>query len=227
MSVQFNCEHVRQDFSAYLDGAMTGHERLAIAAHLEGCADCGVEFNELSSLQQTLASLGTLKAPAGLQASLRTALAAERERGSHLPWHSRLAAVWDRSLAPLAGRLVAGTAATLLLVGGLIATTMSAPAAVEANDEPLGAVTAPHYLYSEIPPQPIDFGAQAPVLVEAKVGGDGRVYDYTIVSGPADPGIERRVQEDLLSSVFRPAMAFGVPVAGRVVITYSGISVRG
>ena len=71
------------------------------------------------------------------------------------------------------------------------------------------------------------FGAESPVLVEAKVDGEGRVYDYTIVSGPADPAIERRVQEDLLSSVFRPAMAFGVPVAGRVVITYSGISVRG
>ncbi len=131
------------------------------------------------------------------------------------------------TFAPLAVRLAAATMATLLLVGGLSTLVVAGPPAVEANDEPLGAVTAPHYLYSEVPPQAIDFGAEAPVLVEAKVDDQGRVYDYTIVSGPTDPRVERRVQANLLSSVFRPATVFGIPVSGRVVMTYSGISVRG
>jgi hypothetical protein len=104
---------------------------------------------------------------------------------------------------------------------------VGAPSAVQANDEPLGAMTAPHFLYSEVPPQPIEFGREVPILVEAKVDNQGRVYDYTILSGPTDANVERRLQANLLSSVFRPATVFGQPVAGHVVMTYTGVSVRG
>ena len=55
----------------------------------------------------------------------------------------------------------------------------------------------------------------------------GRVYDYSILAGPQDPETRIRVEDNLLSSVFRPATAFGVPVRGHVVLTYSGVSVRG
>jgi hypothetical protein len=63
--------------------------------------------------------------------------------------------------------------------------------------------------------------------VEASVDSRGRVYDYTIVSGPQDDAIRTQVANQLLGSVFQPASAFGVPVRGRVVVTFSGISVHG
>ena len=102
-----------------------------------------------------------------------------------------------------------------------------APSEVKANDEPLGAMTAPHFLYSEVPAQPIEFGREAPVLIEARIDDQGRVYDYTILSGPTDKSVERQVQANLLSSVFQPATIFGLPVAGHVVMTFSGVSVKG
>jgi hypothetical protein len=62
--------------------------------------------------------------------------------------------------------------------------------------------------------------------VQASVDTSGRVYDFTIVSGPQDESVRTRVAEQLLGSVFEPASAFGVPIRGQVIVTFSGISVR-
>jgi hypothetical protein len=64
-------------------------------------------------------------------------------------------------------------------------------------------------------------------VVEAFVNDSGRVYDYNIVSGPEDAGVQTQIANQLLLSVFEPAKVFGGPVRGRVVLTFSGISVRG
>lgn len=222
-----NCADARAAFSPYLDGDMGGIAMQAMAAHLDECHDCSTEFNEWREIQNSLASMGRARMPEDLPSRLQSALATERARGTHLAWSTRLSSAWRVWIAPLTIRVAAGTAAALLLVGLTGLFLPGAPYAVEANDEPLGAVTAPHYLYSEVPPQPIEFGRDIPVLVEAKIGEDGRVYDYTIVSGPSDDTVARRVEANLLASVFRPATVFGVAVPGRVMLTYSGVSVRG
>jgi hypothetical protein len=53
------------------------------------------------------------------------------------------------------------------------------------------------------------------------------VYDYSILEGSQDSAVKVRVEGNLLSSVFQPATVFGVPVRGHVVLTYTGVSVRG
>lgn len=220
------CAGVRAEFSAYLDGAVTGVEMSAISGHLEACGECAAEFAIWRSVQTALGDLGPAQAPERLQAHLRAALASERVRGTHLGLSQRFALAWHNWLGGLAARAAGGFACALVLLGGA-AGFLSGPLAVQANDENLAHLTGPRYLYSQVPPRPVDTGRGVPVLVEAKVGTDGRVYDYAIVAGPADPSVKLRVEENLLSSVFKPAMAFGVPVKGQVVITYSGVSVRG
>lgn len=224
-----SCADVRAEFSPYLDGEMSGTAMHSMAGHLFACRECQVEFSAWRSIQRTLGSMGAAKAPAGLQARLRTAIAAERARHTHLPWPQRFVMIWREHLSQLAVRTVTGTAAALVLIGGVGAAIEIAgvPTAVHANDEALGAVTAPHYLYSEVPPQPIEFGREVPVLIEAKIDDQGRVYDYTILSGPTDQSIERRVQANLLASRFQPATVFGQPVSGQVVMTYTGVAVKG
>ena len=96
-----------------------------------------------------------------------------------------------------------------------------------ANDEPLGAMTSPHYLYSATSPQPIVTAQDSAIVVEAYVNAEGRVYDYNIVSGPEDAAVQTQIVNQLLLSVFEPARVFGAPVRSRVVLTFSGISVRG
>jgi hypothetical protein len=78
-----------------------------------------------------------------------------------------------------------------------------------------------------VPPQPIVTHHDAPIVVEALVDTQGRVYDYSILEGPSDPDVKLQVENDLLASVFQPATVFGTPVRGHVVMTYMGLSVRG
>jgi hypothetical protein len=221
-----DCQPVQAEFSSYLDGAMSGVEMGRMADHLSGCRECADEFLGWRSMQNALSGLGQAKAPLGLQARLKMALATERERGSHLSAGKRLALAWKTSVAPLAlpgagGLLAAG----LLLVG--IFRLFGPGLAVQANDDDMAHLIAPHYLYSQVPPQPIDTGREVPILVEAKVDTQGRVYDYTILDGPNDAAVRLRVAQNLLSSVFQPATVFGVPVDGHVMLTYTGVSVRG
>ena len=114
-----------------------------------------------------------------------------------------------------------------LQIGGQWFNVLGAPAAVMANDEPLGAMTAPHYLYSVAGIQPVTTAEDSTIIVEALVNARGQVYDYRIVSGPQDAVVRSQVVDRLLACVFQPASVFGVPVRGHVVMAFAGISVRG
>jgi hypothetical protein len=113
-----------------------------------------------------------------------------------------------------------------VLVAGL-GWLFAAPIAVQANDDRLANLQPARYLYSQVPPQPIRVPHDEPIVVEALVNEQGRVYDYVIVNGPHSAQVQVQVADNLLASVFKPAMVFGVPVRGHVVLTYTGVSVRG
>ena len=221
-----SCEAIQAEFSAYLDSTMTGLEMGAIQAHLEDCSNCSEEFGVWREVQCSLGELGPVAAPADLQAKLRNTLAAERARGSHLAWYQQIAREWRASIAPFAFRLSGGLASAMLLVGSM-AWFFAAPIAVQANDDKLANLAPPRYLYSEVPQQPLATQRDIPIVVEALVDEKGRVYDYEILEGPQDQRVQVQVADNLLTSVFKPAMVFGVPVRGHVVMTYTGVSVRG
>ena len=220
------CAEVRSRFSAYLDGAVSGVEMAAVSGHLDCCKACATDFVMWREVQRSLVELGPAQPPVRLQARLRASLALERERGTHLPlWHRALL-VWQSSIAPLALRLSGGLAAAVMLAGGL-GWMFGAPIVVQANDDAIAHLVAPRYLYSQFPPEPIETRRGVPIIVEALVDSKGRVYDYSILAGPQDTEVKVRVENNLLGSVFKPATVFGVPVRGHVVMTYTGVSVRG
>ncbi len=236
------CEQIRSSFSAYLDGAVSGHEMQEIARHLEGsssphstlhtlpCQSCAREFAAWKQTQQALALVGPARPPSDLSLKLRLAISREYARRNNRLL-DRLSLRWDNVIRPVLTQVSAGVAATTVLVGGMmvllgaLAPVGSNP--VLANDEPLFAITPPHYLYSTVSPGAIVTPQNAPIIVEAAVDSSGRVFDYTIVSGPQDDSVRAQVAAQLLGQVFQPASVFGLPVRGRVVITFSGISVRG
>jgi hypothetical protein len=220
------CAVVRLDFSAYLDGAISGVEMAAISAHLQDCKECATDFYVWREVQRSLGELGPAQPPERLQARLRVVIAGERERGAHLPFHRRALLAWKSSIAPLALRFSGGLAVTVMLVGGL-SWIFGAPIAVQANDDAMAQLVGPRYMYSQVPPEPINTLRDVPIVVEALVDITGRVYDYSIIDGPQDPQVKVRIENNLLGSVFMPATAFGVPVRGHVVMTYTGVSVRG
>ena len=220
------CVAARAAFSSYLDGALSGVEMGRVADHLEGCAPCAAEFAEWRAMQTALAEMGPARAPERLQQQLRMALDGERERGTHLPLTGRVALIWRTSVAPLAVQTAGGMLAAVLLLAGLF--RLFGPGVeVQANDDGMAHLIAPHFLYSQVPLMAVHTGRDVPVLIDAKVDTSGRVYDYTILDGPRDTAVRLQVEQNLLSSVFKPATVFGVPVDGHVMLTYTGVSVRG
>lgn len=234
------CTEVQARFSSYLDGAVSGHEMLEISRHIDGfeeggngdsvsgCEDCARELAAWRLTQDALLSLGPAKAPADLALKLRVAISHEHAR-REARLTDRLSLAWDNAVRPFMVQLSAGLAGTVVLGGCimLLLGMVAAPQPVLANDEPLGALTAPHFLYSSVSPGDIVTAHDTTIVVEASVDASGRVYDYTIVSGPQDEAVRTQVVDQLLGSVFQPASAFGVPIRGRVVVTFDGISVHG
>jgi hypothetical protein len=226
MQAKSECVEAQAAFSPYLDGALTGLEMGRVAAHLEACAPCATEFEGWRDMQAALGEMGPAKAPADLQRQLRSAIGLERDRGSYLSVMGRLALLWRRSIAPLAVQGAGGLAAALLLAAGVFR-LFGPGVAVQANDDGLAHLIAPHYLYSQVPPTAVQTGRDVPVLIDATVDTSGRVCDYKILNGAKDGAVLLQVEQNLLSSVFKPATVFGVPVMGHVMLTYTGVSVRG
>ncbi len=227
MKVQ-RCDAMQESFSAYLDGAVSGHQMQAIASHLEVCASCHHEFSALRAVQQSLSSLGTIKAPPDLAMKLRLTISHERAY-SKARWIDTFTVKWDNILRPMLVQVSAGFAGAVVFLGGVmfLLGMVAAPEPVMANDEPLGAMTMPHYLYSAARPRPILSAHDKTIIVEAYINDQGRVYDYNIVSGPVESTVQTQIVDQLLLSVFEPSRVFGAPVRGRVILTFAGISVQG
>lgn len=223
------CLRIQGSFSEYLDGAVSGHEMRAIAAHLEGCQPCTEEFASWRAMQQALSALrSTAKAPADMGLKLRVAISQQKARQDSR-WSDRFAVRWENAVRPMLIQVSAGFAGTIVLIGSIVLLLgmVAAPEAVMAHDVPLGAMTSPHYLYSAASQRPIVTDRDTTIVVEAAINASGQVYDYKIVSGPESQEVQNQVAEQLMLSVFEPARVFGAPVRGRVVMTFAGISVRG
>lgn len=244
-----SCTSIREGFSAYLDGALTGVAMQETAAHLQDCADCAHEFAGWRAMQAALANLGPAKAPADLGLRLRVALSQEQARTPRQSlgrWRVR----WQNTMAPFLLRASAGFASAVLLLGtvALLVGAFASPEPVEARDASADAATSPRFLYSLLasstPEAKQAMAARTrepnargfvrnvsedlcPVVVEAYVNSAGRVYDYRIISGPNDAASRAQVENLLLFSVFEPARVFGEPVRGVAVLSFSGVSVQG
>jgi anti-sigma factor RsiW len=244
------CKFTRERFSAYLDGALTGVAMQETAAHLESCVECKADFSGWRAMQATLAELGPAKPPEDLALRLRVALSQEKLRTPRQSL-ARLHVRWQNTVAPFLLRASAGFASAVVLLGtaAMLVGAFASPQPVEARDASGDAATSPRFLYSmlasstpvagEVEPaslhEPNLRGAEQAraiqnanaVVVEAYVSSSGRVYDYRIISGPDTAAARAQIENLLLFSVFEPARAFGEPVRGVAVLSFSGISVQG
>ena len=222
-----NCGEAKKLFSPYLDGQVSGRQMHALTRHMQECSRCAREYVAIGRTQQLLAELGPKKAPADLALKLRVAIS--REAAQKRRW--RLEGVLVRLENALNAFMVPATAGLVsaVLIFGLLLGFFALPGQLQASsgDVPLIFYTAPQLEQSVFGTSLSNIGEDS-VVIEAYVDANGRVQDYRILSEPDNAkDVLPQVKNLLIFTTFRPALSMGVPTAGRAVISFSKISVKG
>ena len=221
------CGDVKELFSPYLDGQVSGVEMHALSRHLQECPRCTREYAALQRTQQLLAGLGPKKAPADLALKLRVAASQQAARVRR----PRFQGVLVRIENALNAFMVPATAGLVsaVLIFGLLLGFFALPGQLQASsgDVPLMLYTAPQLEQTMFGTTLSSTGDDS-VVIMAYVDANGRVEDYRILSQPEDAGsVLPEVKKILIFTTFRPALSMGRPTPGRAVISFSKISVRG
>ena len=219
------CGQTKSLFSPYLDGAVTGTQMQAVGRHLEGCGSCQQQYDSLLQTQQLLSKVGRRKAPADLGLKLRVAMSQEIAR-TRRPVLGNVFVRMGNAVQSLMVPATAGLASAVLVFGVLMG-FMASPLQAGPPDVPLVIATDPQV-------QQIGFGAsldgihEGSLVIEAEVDSHGRVQDYRVLSDDGTSAeVLPQVKNMLIFTTFRPATAFGRPTAGRAILSFSGISVKG
>jgi anti-sigma factor RsiW len=207
------CTETQSLFSPYLDGAVNGRQMRKIVEHLEGCQDCSSEYSSFRRAQALLASVGKKKAPNDLALRLRLAIQHERTKASSrglrgVAW--RIEHAFNNFMLPA----TAGVLSAVIIFGLLIGFFALPPV---QNDVPTSLYMPPRLTSAPF----ALLGIDKPVIVEADVNAEGRVEDYRVLSGPKESdGLRVQLDNALIFATFEPARAFGLPAAGKIVISF-------
>lgn len=214
------CLRFQGKLSGYVDDGLSPRDTEAVRQHLEFCQDCRKELARYRRLKQLLGRLECVPVPPEVSQSLRV----ELSRAASRDWWASLRVQFENMLKPLMLPATAGIVTAVFCFGLLLSHLPVGMPSVVASDVPLNLVT---------PPRPVNVGTlewnngDESVVVEALVDSSGRVVDYRILSGPHTRAVTRRLDRTLIFTQFYPAMSFGTPIGGRVVLSFRRIQVKG
>jgi predicted anti-sigma-YlaC factor YlaD len=220
-----NCPESQRLMSSYLDSAVTRSQFSAMQKHLEVCGDCSAHYLSLQRTQGLVSALGRKSAPVDLTLRVRVAVSQEIANSQRSRWEM-LSVHWENVfnavMVPATGGLI-----TTIIIFGLLISFLMPGQAVGPNDVPTTLYTPPQ-LESTPFQLAMGVGHLEPLIVEAYVGADGRVQDYRVLSG-GENGSEvlAQLKNTLIFATFRPATSFGRPTAGRAILAFSKIQVKG
>jgi hypothetical protein len=219
------CLEAKQLMSSYLDLAVTRAEMSALQSHMDSCGRCATHFIALQRTQETIANLGRKPVPPDLALRIRVALSQEISNSGYSRWDAfrvRWENIFNAVMVPATGGLV-----TAIVIFGLLINFLVPMQIPGANDVPTTLYTPPE-LQSTPFEVAMDPTRSEPLIVEAYVGADGRVQDYRVLSGGDNGGaVLSGLKNMLIFATFRPATSFGRPTAGRAILAFSKIQVKG
>jgi hypothetical protein len=223
------CAEYKRLFSPYLDGQVSGAEMHALQRHMQECNGCAREYEEIQRTLQLIVGLNKAKTKAPPDLPLRLRLAISRE--SKQARRRRFEGAMVRLSNALNAFMVPATAGVVsaVLTFGLLLGFFALPAQLRASssDVPLMLYIGPQLQQSVFGTSLGSMGDDS-VVIEAYVDANGRVEDYRILSQSEDAKAALpQVKNLLIFTTFRPALSMGVPTAGRAVISFSKISVKG
>lgn len=219
------CADVTRLMSSCLDAAVTRGELTVFQEHVESCVACSTRYHALQQTQRVVSALGRKRVPADVTLRLRVAASQEIANLRRSRWEMmrvRWENVFNAVMVPATGGLI-----TTIIIFGLLISFLMPGQIVGPNDVPTTLYTPPQ-LESSPFQMVMGSGRSEPLVVEAYVGADGRVQDYRILSG-GESGNEAlsELKNMLIFATFRPATSFGRPTAGRAILAFSKIQVKG
>lgn len=224
-----NCDKVRKTLSAFLDRSLARTPFDTISQHLAHCRDCSSSAEELNELHSALRSLPVVAPPGRLRTELQVLASRERmrqlSRGTVAAlftfWAAEMRLLFDNLMRPIAIPLAGGLASAVFLFS-MLQPTLQFPHLTH-NDVPSGIQS--NASFDVLPP--FEF-AEDNVVVQLTVDDQGKVVDYAIPNN-VNSKLRNDIANLILFTEFRPATAFGVPVAGKVLVSFrrDKIVVRG
>jgi anti-sigma factor (TIGR02949 family) len=229
------CWNVRQKVSAYLDNAVSEHQRMEMRQHMSDCRDCARETERYLRVRQALRTLSKAAVPSDLTMRLRVVASkvrAESVRGESgwSRWRDRFQLTIKNLMRPLALPLAGGLCSAVVLFSALVPTFTSTYAMDKTPslfDVPTMLATEPMVKYTA----PVAFG-ETEAVVDLTIDDQGRITNYAIVStapGQKAEQVRRNIENKLLFIGFWPATTFGKPIAGTIRVSFgsSHVEVRG
>lgn len=235
------CERVKRLLPGYLDGALPSRSwsetHVMIGQHLEACGSCREELRTYHALSSVMSQMKRPAPPADLALRIRVAAS---QRLATRPWlhyarraRTRAEMVLKNILEPLALPATGGfTVALIVFVVVCQLLGLGMPLRAMTDDSPTNLLQPARL--EALAPFPVtgleESGHSGPhgLLVETTINAQGEAVMYQILAGPDTPTIRRQLDLVLLFSRFRPQMSFGrFTSGGRVVLSFSDISVRG
>lgn len=219
------CTKARSLLSQHLDGELDRNQTRKMDEHLSACSLCHSEFVSLRETSSLLAGVGRKKAPDDLALRLRLAMSREAAQHRISPLERlrfRFEHAFDAFMVPATAGLVSAVVFFGLLIG-----FFTIPS--DKNDVPVSTV---FYTPPELAISPFGLSANVSsdsVVIEAYIDANGRVQDYRVLSSPEGKvtDIGPHLKNMLIFTVFRPATSYGRPTAGRAVLSFSEINVKG
>ncbi|HEX5481255.1 MAG TPA: zf-HC2 domain-containing protein [Terriglobia bacterium] len=213
-----SCVEIREHFSDYLDNLCPPAAQLSIRYHLRYCAGCERELERAQVLQEDLHTLRRRRVPSRADLRLRVRVSQELNRNLLGRLCVNLDNRFRSLLLPATGGLAAAVLFFALMLGSAAVPVNSIP------DVPLSFVTPAQVLALA----PMDFNTgDRPVVVVTYIDAGGEVMSYKVLSGQRSPELMHNLDRLIYFSRFAPAMTFGKPTDGRVVLSLRRITVRG
>jgi hypothetical protein len=219
------CGKAKSLLSQHLDGALEVREARRLDQHLVDCAACQSESAALFQTRTALSSIGRKAAPGDLALRIRLAISREAAQVRVSPWEKlrfRLETATNAFMVPATAGLLSAIVFFGLLIGFF---------AIPSNNNDVQISTV-FYTPPELAISPFGLSdsvsSDSGVVLEAYVDANGRVQDYRVLSAPQGfNDLGPTIKNMLIFTVFRPATAYGRPTAGKAVLSFSHINVKG
>lgn len=226
--LSFSCWRAQRKLSEYVDGALDSKNQRFVATHLKYCPMCQDRFQDLSRARSLCRKLKPVTIPSDV--ALRLRVMASREHARHASGNPSwfdfepVAVRLKNLMQPLAIPFAGGIVSTLVLFSMMVPTYPRAVRTSVADDVPTTFYTDP--TVKNMAPFAL---SSDEVVVELTIDENGRVVDYRLPAAPASASLRRAIENNLLFTTFTPAMAFGQPISGRILLSFrrSQIDVKG